>query len=363
MIYYLIINLLIIVVGLFVPERINIRSSSTHPVKEIPLKCILLFGVLFVFLGFRGNFTTDYDNYSAYFVRIYENISFRDIFSHSFEMEFGFILISKLIGCFTHSILVYHAILSFGLLLLFFRIYKKHSALLWLSLLLFVNLGDYFGAMNLFRQVLAAAIIFSGFEFIVQKKYLSFLWLVIIAMTIHTTALVMLICYFILTSKRTAFWNIGFGIAGIFVWIFLPSIVNLIGSIFSKYADYHYGMGQGSVNAVVAILVIYIFAEISINFFLTDYQRNEPLNLVLLNGTFLCLMFLILGVRIYMLTRIAYFFRPFVCLLVPNILSYYSDKRIRNVFIVVIAVFCILYTQLTLSGTGYDPYYFYSGGV
>lgn len=363
MIHYLIINLLIIAVGLFVPEKIKVGNSSSYKDREISIQCLLLFIILFIFLGFRGGFTSDYNSYSSYFVRIYQDISFRDIFSRLYSIENGFILISKIIGCITQSELAYHAILSFGLLILFFRVYNKHSNLLWLTVLLFVNLGDYFGSMNLFRQVLAAAIIFSGFDLIIQKRFISFCLLTVLAATIHTSSLIMIICYFPLVSNRKMFWNLGFGAIFAILWLWLNSIVDFISSVFPRYHDYHYGMGHGSINAVFFIAAIYIFAQVSLKLFVSEYNYDNLYNIVLMNGTLLCLLFLLLGIKVYMFTRIVYFFRPFACLLVPNILSHYSDKKLRDIIIMVISIFCIIYTYITLSGTGYDPYYFYNRGA
>lgn len=360
---YLFINLLIIAIGVICPQQVAVRIGFDNKRKaKLPLQAVLLFIVLFVFMGFRGDFTTDYNNYSDYFGYWSESVSFHDILTRTFSMERGFVLLSKVISVFTSSSLVYHLVISFILLLLYFRVFSKKSEILWLSVLLFVNLGDYYGSMNLFRQCLAAAIVFNGFTFIEKKNTIKYYLLVILAASIHTTALIMAVAYFILrfgTSKLSGqICTIALSIA---VWISIDRIIDIVTYFFPKYQNYHYGMGNGSFNAVVAPLAVYIFLLISLKLFVVDYDYHSIKNAVLLNGTLLCVICLILGTKVYMFTRLAYFFRPFVCLAVPNVLKQYADKKTMKIAIVAICIVAMAYTQISLSGTGYDPYYFYRG--
>lgn len=360
---YLLINLLIVAIGVICPQQVAVGIGFNDKKKvKLPLQAMLLFTVLLVFMGFRGDFTTDYNNYSTFFGHLSESVSFRDILTRTFTMEKGFVLLSKVISVFTSSQLAYHLIISFVLLLLYFRVFSKHSEMLWLSVLLFVNLGDYYGSMNLFRQCLAAAIIFNGFTFIEKRNTIKYYLLVILAASIHTSALIMAVAYFILrfdiNKLSGQICTIALSIA---VWISVDRIVDIVCYFFPKYQNYHYGMGNGSFNAVVAPLAVYVFLLISLRFFVVDYDYHSIKNSVILNGTLLCVICLIWGTKVYMFTRLAYFFRPFVCLAVPGVLKQYADKKMMKTAIVAICILAIAYTQVSLSGTGYDPYYFYRG--
>lgn len=358
---YLLINFLIIIIGLSCPKQVTFAMGSNEKRSvRVPLQAVLLFTVLFMFMGFRGDFTSDYNSYSMFFERLHTSVSFRDLFTKTFTMEKGFVALSKTISVFTSSKLCYHLIVSFLLLLLYFRIFYKHSEMFWLSILLFVNLGDYYGSMNLVRQSLSAAIMFNGFTLLENKKIIKYSLLVVLAASIHTSALVMTIAYFVLridTNKVSR--KIYIFASAVAIFILLNYVVNAIKILFPKYQNYHYGMGNGSFNAVVAPLAVYIFLLISLKFFTSDYDHRSVKNIILLNGTLLSVICLAWGTKVYMFTRMVYFFRPYMCLAAPNVLNCYSDKKTKNTVIVIICVIAIAYTQVSLSGTGYDPYYFY----
>ena len=361
MFFYFLLNTLVIAIGTLIPKKAKIRVISNTTV-VVPVQSILLFILLLIFLGLRGEFTEDHKNYSAFFRNVCTSVSFKEIFTRTFTMENGFVLLNKLISYLSHSELFFHLVLSFCILCFFFHVFATKSRILWLTVLLFVNLGDYFGAMNLTRQVFAASLLFCGCNLIIERKWWKYFALILLATSIHTTSLVMIPACFLLVQKRNIIWNSIYFSAILILLFLLGPLVNFVGTIIPKYQNYHYGMGAGSINAIWAILAIYLFAIISIRFFIVDYESDDIFNIVLLNGTFLCLVFLILGIKIYMFTRFAYFFRPFACLLIPNLLSQFKDKNTKTLFIVIIAVFCVLYTHISLSGTGYDPYYFYSSG-
>lgn len=360
---YLLINLLVIAIGSSCPKQVTFAiGSHDKSGVRVPLQAVLLFAVLFVFMGFRGDFTSDYNSYSLFFERLHTSVSFRDALTKAFTMEKGFVVVSKVISVFTSSQLCYHLIVSFILLLLYFRVFYKYSEMFWLSILLFVNLGDYYGSMNLVRQSLAAAIMFNGFTLIENKNIIKYCLLVIIAASIHTSALIMVIAYFVLkidTSKASR--KVYIFASAIAVFALLNYVVIAIKILFPKYQNYHYGMGSGSFNAVVAPLAVYVFLLISLKLFTVNYDQRSLKNVILLNGTMLSVICLIWGTKVYMFTRLAYFFRPYMCLAVPGVLKCYPDEKVKRTVIAAICVIAIAYTQVSLSGTGYDPYYFYRG--
>ena len=88
---------------------------------------------------------------------------------------------------------------------------------------------------------------------------------------------------------------------------------------------------------------------------------NQDGNNVLVNGLILYSIFIILGTQVQMKARMAYFFQPYLCLLIPNYIDSYKNTKAKTVLILLVSVLSILYPLITLSGTGYDPYYFIWG--
>lgn len=73
------------------------------------------------------------------------------------------------------------------------KTFRKYSGRYWICLFLFVVSSDYISWMfNGIRQFLATTIIFGAFDLLVQKKHLQYCLVVLLASTIHGSALLML---------------------------------------------------------------------------------------------------------------------------------------------------------------------------
>ncbi len=84
-------------------------------------------------------------------------------------------------------------------------VFRKYSTDYLYSVFLFAATGNHIGwMMNGLRQFLATAIIFAGTGFIIRKKFVPSIVLILIAATVHTSALIMLPVIFIVQGNA---WN------------------------------------------------------------------------------------------------------------------------------------------------------------
>lgn len=77
----------------------------------------------------------------------------------------------------------------------------RYSTALVMSYLLFIFVGSWHGSFNGVRQFLAAAIILSGHRFIVERKFVKYAVVVLLAASFHISALAMLALYLV-SNKR-----------------------------------------------------------------------------------------------------------------------------------------------------------------
>lgn len=77
----------------------------------------------------------------------------------------------------------------------------RYSTALVMSFMLFIFVGAWHGSFNGVRQFLAAAILFAGHRFIVDRKPLKYAVLVLIAASFHISALAMIPLYFVPNRK------------------------------------------------------------------------------------------------------------------------------------------------------------------
>lgn len=101
---------------------------------------------------------------------------------------------------------------------------------------LYIASGYYTTTMNGLRQSLAASFIFLATIFIIKRKFILYLITILLMITIHNSAFIMIPIYFIATqkvwSKKT---NILYGIMLIGLFFYDP-LMNLLGN--SKYGGY-----------------------------------------------------------------------------------------------------------------------------
>ena len=81
------------------------------------------------------------------------------------------------------------------------RTIAKYSEDFFVGILLYIFIGAWHGSFNGIRQYLAAAVLFCGHRYIVEKKFWKYMLVVFVASCFHTTALIMIPVYFVMTIQ------------------------------------------------------------------------------------------------------------------------------------------------------------------
>lgn len=355
MITYIFVNFVIIFGGIIYEARgereIKLKNniSNNYMIFLIPT-----FVLLFIVSAFRGEFTSDYKNYSTLF-HIYNQFSFFDIFQKDLYQEKGYIILNKLIGSFTSNPLYLFVIISFFIIFIFLKEFKNYSKYIWLSVLMFVTIGSFYTSFNIMRHILAVAIVFSGSKFLYDRNLLKYSLIVLIAATFHKTALIMLIFYFILNYKFSAKKILLVILSSVFFMQYLSNILAFIQRFFyTVYTTDSYGMSGLKFTNV--ILPVFLLAFILSH--LNKLSRTDTKVNVWVNAAVFYAFFSILGLKVQLLQRLGEFFSPYILLIFPLLISQIYNKRLRAIYIFFSVAIFVLYNYLTLSGTGYDPYYF-----
>ena len=351
MLYYLVFGVLCTLFG-FMSEKTSIKRTSMF--------CLVTIAVCFA--GFRGALTTDYKNYLMMFNHI-RNMSMSNILSSDVLKEPGFSVLTKILS-YIGGETFYLFALSAVTILCMYRCFKKNASIAWVSMILFIGIGSYYTSFNLIRSVMAAAIVSLGYRNIVEGRFKKYLLCVIVAALFHTTALIMLPMYFLLRKKINKTYLIWITVIAIGLIVFVKYFLGYIVSNFSLYATYTidaYGMQGGSFGNIVipAFSLIFIGILILING-KDKFNFNEIENIVLVNGSLFYFLFAVMSLEIYMLVRLSYFFEIFAWILISKLVS--DSKNNRTIITWIIVIITLLIPQITLRGTGYDPYYFIFNG-
>lgn len=351
MLTYIIVNISLVFLGLFY-ELLNYLSVRKQG-KRMPvyLFAIPSFFMLFIISSFRGDFTSDYNSYAQVFT-LYNQYAILDIFKVEFYQEKGYVFLNLLIGLFTEDPTFLFMIVTFIILTCFYSQFKRHSPYIWLSVLMFVNIGAYYTSFNIMRHILAVAITFAGAKYLYERKMIKYFLVVFVASLFHKTSLIMIIFYFILNLKLKPKNIVILFFASVLSYFYLGHLMAFIQRFF--YTGYNYGMGEASINNIIlpfSLLIFSLFHRKKIDFDNNMYR-------IWMNAVIFYALFSAFGLSIQMLQRFAEYFAPFLLLLIPLIVSKMKFDYLKLIQLSTLVLLLVLYSYIVYSGTGYDPYYF-----
>lgn len=231
------------------------------------------------------------------------------------------------------------------------RFYNKYSINIWLSLFVFIASTDYLSWMqNGIRQFLAVTLIIFFSDLLFEKKYLKMVIVILLAATIHTSALIMLPVIFIVQGKA---WNkktVLLIIVTALAVSSLESFSGIVGNLLMdtqysrSFADWQYS-GNDGVNPLRVALYSIPTALSIINIRFIRKDDNEIINVACNMGVVSTVLY-IMG----MLTSGIYVGRlPIYCSLYSNGIllpwlikkgfKYDSRKLVKSVMVIGYIVF------------------------
>ena len=182
--------------------------------------CLFLFMLSFL----RWETGTDWVNYYNYFQRVLYHPYEYD------EFEVGFRVLNYAVRSFTNE---YTVLLFFSGLMLFFFQSKAIKELSPFPLLSLTCLFASQAANILFvRQWMAIAILFYSIVYIKRRKFLPFLLLVLLAITIHRSAGIFIFAYWIFKAKISVKWMMIWLVSTVVFSLFIQNLLNsLLGNL------------------------------------------------------------------------------------------------------------------------------------
>lgn len=188
---------------------------------------------LIIWTAYR-DLVADTGSYMQVYSEIPRGVSNIPSYMDTVDKDKGFYLLSALIkSIFGSNANIYFLILAAVQAILLFRVYRKYSSRYMISFFLFIASTDYVSWMfNGIRQFTAVTITFACFELILKKKYVPATIIILIAATIHGSALLVLPFIFIVQgnawNKKTLLFILGVILAIVFVGQFTNILDTLL---------------------------------------------------------------------------------------------------------------------------------------
>ncbi len=216
----------------------------------------------------------------------------------------------------------------------------KRTDNLIISILLFIFIGVFTGMFNGVRQFLAAAILFAGYPFIFRKKIWKWAIVVVVASSIHITAILMFFVYFICNLKCD--WRLVFlylAIAIFFLFAYEP-LFNLVGSLKQEEIDSSLNYMTTNVHILrvlvqcVPVILLVFTNKTKIN---EDKEARFLLNICLLNAAIA-----VAAMNSAYFSRFSIYLFTFQILMYPKIFTKMTKEN-ANIFSTLLIIFYSIY--------------------
>lgn len=236
------------------------------------------------------------------------------------------------------------------------KIYRKYSVDLWLAFFIFISTADYLSWMqNGIRQFIAVTLILLFSDWMFEKKYMKFLIVVLVAATVHSSALLMIPIMILVQGKAFNKRTILATIAVVILIATLDKAVPIVGELLSgtEYSgvitDWQTS-GNDGVN-IFRVLVYSVPMILALAMYKTIRAYDDKIINVLCNMSVMSTLLYIVG----MFTSGIYIGRlPIYCTLYTNgiLLPWLVNKaykgKIRNImYATMVPCYCLFYYYQT----------------
>ena len=270
-----------------------------------------------------------------------------------FRYEPGFYYLCKILNVFNSNpqtlIIISSIFINFSV----YTFIKKHSKNYMLSVLLYVIMNIFFSYMNVMREGLAISILLFGYEYLLEKKYVRYFLIILLASLFHTSAFAALILLlYSMLPKRRFFYFLEILIA-IITFVFYTHFFSFITSIFgySNYANGVFGLSNyfGSLLVFLESSIIFLML-----YFITfsgnkvEYNRSKLQILTIINIIYLWFEFLTL--RMVIFNRLYGIYAIYSIITIPELLSIIKIKNKTNYYICLFIVVSIFLSSFIIIG-------------
>lgn len=284
--------------------------------------------------------------YYANFTKIAKS-SWADILTpHYFHnnYEIGYLVYNKIVSCFSDNPQFFLAITALVCVGSVSYVIYKYSSNIFLSFLVYVSLGLFIFSFSGLRQAMAISISLIGMRFIVNRKKWHYLMAVLLAMSFHTSSIVLFFVWPLCQRKMKESMLV---LSLILVIALIPVLKIILETALSVIGIYSLDINEG--QAITMFFVYFALLAASI-FFKPKY--NDDLHRANLFSFYRWMILLAVFCQSLgfidsgYLTRIGLYFSIYFCLYLPELLNGLK-KDLRSISYPIIVVLFIAFFYLT----------------
>lgn len=259
----------------------------------------------------------------------------------------GYFFIMKIFSMTGLSVHWWFAVVELLYISSIFQFIQRYSKDKLMSLLCFFTMGLYSFSLAGLKQTLSMAFVLFAFLALIDKRYMAATLLGVLSFWCHSAASIFafgLVFYFIRNSRMYYFYLILFSViillSGDSVWV---NSINLL-------EDEHYSELYTETDSLynANTFIFYILCLFIIAFSWRRYASDNPDECRILSGmTLVAISFQSLATSFSTAFRVAYFFLPFMIVLIPNSCNYFGNDNSKKVLKIGICILCIFWCLYT----------------
>lgn len=267
--------------------------------------------------------------------------------------EMGFTILCKILYKISNDPQIFFVVTSLIISVCMVMALKKYSKIFELSVYLYVTTFMYYASMNILRQWIATAIMFLGFRFLYERKWYIYFPIVIFSSAFHSSAIVMILIYFIVNHKIISVQNLVKCIilGGCFL-LYNQSIgifFNFLET--TKYANYmdefvKDGNGVNILRVLVYLAPVLLVALMCKKLNLSVNIKNN----IIFNLCLIGFLIMLLGAKHAYFARMCVYFEPYYLLLIPNLVLMFKGKERKIVYYIIMILYFLFSTLLLIRG-------------
>lgn len=357
-------NVTILLVLLFLSIILDFleRSYRITPQKSKKILIYVAFTLLVLQSGLR-NVAVGPDTY-AYFLRFTEDLSnswysvienFKSVYIDNEGKDAGYYLIQKLFSTIFPSFqlfLIFIALCFFGSLFVLIDRYTSTKLDVLLAVLVYLSLFYSFFSVTGCRQTIATSLCLYSVRYINERRLMIFLCLMVIAASIHRSALIFIPFYFVAASSKSSYMFL-------IAMLIMPLLISISNSYTSYLAvlsgsDSYLAYADEGAAGSKSFLSFYVILTICLFLYQKRILSVSRDRLCILNGIYFALYFLPLTYSSAALMRVVQYFSLFIMIGVPFFVNTGKKRSSLNVrsIVVCLIVVALLY-KLVFSGEEY----------
>lgn len=218
----------------------------------------------------------------------------------------------------------------------------KYSGMFELSMFVFITAGMYTVSMNGIRQFMAAAICFAATKYIENKNWKKYILVILLASTIHQSALILIPIYFIVRCKA---WS------KLTTFLVLSSVLIVLGfnyftdALFTALGDSHYGQYSQSTEGGANILrVVVCMVPVALAFLgRKKLQEVLPNSDFIINMSLINALFMLIATQNWIFARFTIYFGLYSLILISWIIKVFAQREQKFVYYMLLLCYFIYF--------------------